>query len=141
MSEKNENEEYELEKIRMKKLQALMEAQKRNQSSQEKVSTIWEKVDYILKSVLMPDASTYLNQLKMNEPQVYNWIRNELISPDVIENIDYLLAIISQRGGVPRRIPKDVIILLERKAKGIKSKIQVKQGDGDIMDLRSYLSK
>ena len=77
----------------------------------------------------------------MNEPQVYNWIINELISPDVIENIDYLLAIISQRGGVPRRIPKDVIILLERKAKGIKSKIQVKQGDGDIMDLRSYLSK
>jgi len=141
MSEKNENEEYELEKIRMKKLQALMEAQKRNQSSQEKVSTIGEKVDYILKSVLMPDAYTYLNQLKMNEPQVYNWIRNELISPDVIENIDYLLAIISQRGGVPRRIPKDVIILLERKAKGIKSKIQVKQGDGDIMDLRSYLSK
>ena len=141
MSEKNENEEYELEKIRMKKLQALMEAQKRNQSSQEKVSTIWEKVDYILKAVLMPDAYTYLYQLKMNESQVYNWIINELISPDVIENIDYLLAIISQRGGVPRRIPKDVIILLERKAKGIKSKIQVKQGDGDIMDLRSYLSK
>ena len=141
MSEKNENEEYELEKIRMKKLQALMEAQKRNQSSQEKVSTIWEKVDYILKAVLMPDGYNYLNQLKMNEPQVYNWIINELISPDVIENIDYLLAIISQRGGVPRRIPKDVIILLERKAKGIKSKIQVKQGDGDIMDLRSFLSK
>lgn len=141
MSEKNENEEYELEKIRMKKLQALMEAQKRNQTSQEKVTTIWEKVDYILKAVLMPDGYTYLNQLKMNEPQVYNWIINELISPDVIENIDYLLAIISQRGGVPRRIPKDVIILLERKAKGIKSKIQVKQGDGDIMDLRSYLSK
>jgi DNA-binding TFAR19-related protein (PDSD5 family) len=141
MSEKNENEEYELEKIRMKKLQALMEAQKRNQTSQEKVTNIWEKVDYILKAVLMPDGYNYLNQLKMNEPQVYNWIINELISPDVIENIDYLLAIISQRGGVPRRIPKDVIILLERKAKGIKSKIQVKQGDGDIMDLRSYLSK
>lgn len=141
MSEENKNEEYELEKIRMKKLQALMEAQKRNQTSQEKVTTIWEKVDYILKAVLMPDGYTYLNQLKMNEPQVYNWIINELISPDVIENIDYLLAIISQRGGVPRRIPKDVIILLERKAKGIKSKIQVKQGDGDIMDLRSYLSK
>ena len=141
MSEKNENEEYELEKIRMKKLQALMEALKRNQTSQEKVTNIWEKVDYILKAVLMPDGYTYLNQLKMNEPQVYNWIINELISPDVIENIDYLLAIISQRGGVPRRIPKDVIILLERKAKGIKSKIQVKQGDGDIMDLRSYLSK
>ena len=141
MSEENKNEEYELEKIRMKKMQALMEAQKRNQSSKEKVATVWEKVDYVLKAVMMPDAYTYLNQLKMNESQVYNWIINELISPDVIESIDYLLAIISQRGGVARRIPKDAIILLERKAKGIKSKIQVKQGDGDMMDLRSYLSK
>ncbi|TFG27947.1 MAG: hypothetical protein EU532_06330 [Promethearchaeota archaeon] len=141
MSEENKNEEYELEKIRMKKMQALMEAQKRNQSSKEKVATVWEKLDYVLKAVMMPDAYAYLNQLKMNEPQVYNWIINELISPDVIENIDYLLAIISQRGGVARRIPKDAIILLERKAKGIKSKIQVKQGDGDMMDLRSYLSK
>ena len=141
MTEENKNEEYELEKIRMKKMQALMEAQKRNQSSKEKVATVWEKVDYVLKAVMMPDAYAYLNQLKLNEPQVYNWIINELISPDVIESIDYLLAIIRQRGGVARRIPKDAIILLERKAKGIKSKIQVKQGDGDMMDLRSYLSK
>lgn len=141
MSEENKKEEYELEKIRMKKMQALMEAQKRNQSSKEKVTTVWEKVDYVLKAVMMPDAYAYLNQLKLNESHVYNWIINELISPDVIENIDYLLAIINQRGGVARRIPRDAIILLERKAKGIKSKIQVKQGDGDMMDLRSYLSK
>lgn len=141
MSEKKDNEEYELEKIRKKKLQALMEAQKRNQASQEKITDIWEKVDYILKVVMMPDAYSYLTHLKKNEPQVYNWIINELITPDVIHNIDYLLAIISKRGNVPRRIEKDVIILLERKAKGIKSKIQVKKGDGDMMDLKSFLSK
>ena len=137
----SEKEEHELDKIRMKKLKALMDAQKRNQASQEKVTSIWEKVDYILRAVMMPDAYTYLNYLKTNEPQIYQQIINELITPDVIQNIEYLLAAITQSGGVPRRIPKDVIVFLERKAKGIKSKIQVKQGDGDMMDLGSYLSK
>ncbi|MFX1338881.1 MAG: hypothetical protein ACFFDK_09750 [Promethearchaeota archaeon] len=141
MSEKEEKEEHELEKIRMKKIKALMEAQKRNQASQEKVTSIWEKVDYILRAVLMPDAYTYLNYLKTNESQIYQQVINELITPDVIQNLEYLLTIIAQSGNVPRRIPKDVIIFLERKAKGIKSKIQVKQGDGDMMDLGSYLRK
>ena len=141
MSEKEEKDKRELEKIRMKKLKALMEAQKRNQATQEKVVSVWEKVDYILRAVMMPDAYTYLNYLKTNEPQIYQQIINELISPDVIQSIDYLMTIIAQSGGVPRRIPKDVIIMLERQAKGIKSKIQVKQGDGKMMDLGSYLSK
>lgn len=141
MSEKEGNEEHELEKIRMKKLKALMDAQKRNQASKEKVTSVWEKVDYILRAVMMPDAYKYLSHLKANEPQIYQQIINELITPDVIQNLEYLLAIIAQSGGVPRRIPKDVIIFLERKAKGIKSKIQVKQGDGDMMDLGSYLRK
>ncbi len=76
----------------------------------------------------------------MNEPNVYQAIYNELISADVIQNIDYLIAIIRQQGGVPRKISLDVVILLERKAKGIRSKIQVKHGD-DLMDLGSFLTK
>jgi len=42
---------------------------------------------------------------------------------------------------VPRQIPLDAIIYLERKVKGIKSTIKVKQGDGEVMDLGSYLTK
>ncbi|MFX0072132.1 MAG: hypothetical protein ACFFAO_13675 [Candidatus Hermodarchaeota archaeon] len=141
MSEKENNEQHELEKIRMKKMRALMEAQKRTQVAQEKVVSVWEKIDYILKAVLMSDAYTYLDHLKKNEESIYQRILNELISPDVLENIDYLLSIIAQRGRVQRRIPKDVIIYLERQAKGIKSKIKVKQGDGDMMDLGAYLKK
>ncbi|MFX1257861.1 MAG: hypothetical protein ACFFAN_08385 [Promethearchaeota archaeon] len=141
MNENNkDNEEHELEKIRLKKMKALMEAQKRKHASQEKVMSLWDKIDYILKVVLMPDAYSYLNNLKTNEPQFYQKIINELVSPDVIQNVDYLLAIIAQRGGVPRRIPLDVIIYLERQAKGIKSKIQVKRDD-ETMDLGSYLTK
>ncbi len=142
MSQNNkDNEQYELDKIRMKKMKALMEAQKRKEASQKQILSLWEKVDYILKVVLMPDAYTRLSNLKTNEPSVYQRVINELISADVIQNIDYLIAIISQQEGVPRRIPVDVIIFLERKVKGIKGKIQIKQGNGKMMDLSSYLSK
>ncbi len=142
MSQDNkDDEQHELDKIRMKKMKAMMEAKKRIDASQKQVMGLWEKVDYVLKVVLMPDAYSHLNNIKINESQVYQRIINELVSADVLQNIDYLLAIINQRGGVPRKIPRDVIILLERKMKGIKGKIQVKQGDGDIMDLSSYLSK
>lgn len=136
----NNNEQHELDKIRMRKMKALMEAQKRMQTSQDKVASLWEKVDYVLKIVLMPDAYSRLNEIKANEPQVYQKIFSELVSQDVIESIDYLVNIISQQGGVPSRIPLDVIIYLERQAKGIKSKIQVKRDD-KTMDLGSFLTK
>ena len=141
MSENGYNlEQHELEKIRMKKMKAIMEAKKRKEAAQERIVSVSEKIDFVLKVVLDPDAYGHLNNIRNNEPYVYQAIYNELISPDVVQNIDYLLAIIQQRGGVPRKIPLDAIIYLERKAKGIKSKIQVKRGD-DMMDLSSFLSK
>jgi DNA-binding TFAR19-related protein (PDSD5 family) len=132
--------QHELEKIRMKKMQAIIDAKKRKEAVQERIISVSDKVDYILKMVLAPDAYVHLNNLKNNEQYVYQAIYNELISPDVIQNIDYLLAIINSRGGVPRQIPLDAIIFLERKVKGIRSKIQVKRGD-DMMDLSSFLTK
>ena len=132
-------EQHELDLIRMKKMKALMEAQKRNQMAQERTVSIIEKLEYILKAVLSPDAFNYFNELKNKEPAVYQQIFNELISQDVIQNVDYLIAVVSQRP-LPRRIPLDVIIMLERKVKGIKGKIQVKRGD-ETLDLGSYITK
>ncbi|KKK41575.1 hypothetical protein LCGC14_0695500 [marine sediment metagenome] len=129
-------EQHELEKIRMKKMKAMMEAKKR----QERVVSISEKIEYVLKIVLASDAYSYLNKIRNKEPNVYQAIHNELISPEVIQNIDYLLTIIQQRGGIQKKIPLDAIIMLERKVKGIRSKIKVQRGD-DIMDLGSFLSK
>jgi len=137
----NDDEQHELEKLRMKKMKALMDAQKRQQATQERVVSINDKVLYVLKVVLAPDAFPYLEKIRSNEPMVYQAIFNELVSPDVIANIDYLIAIINRQGGVPRKIPLDAIIYLERKVKGIKGKIQVKKGDGDMMDLGSFLTK
>lgn len=133
-------DQHEIEKIRMRKMKAIVEAKKRQEAVKEHVVSISEKIDFILKVVLAPDAYSYFNSIKTKEPNVYRAIYNELISPDVMQNIDYLLAIIQQRGGVGKKIPVDAIIFLERKIKGIKSKIQVKRGD-DLMDLGSFLTK
>ncbi len=141
MSEnKNDYDQHELEKIRMRKIKAMMEAKKRKEAAQERVVSISEKIDFVLRVVLAPEAYNYLNNLKNNEPNVYKIIHNELISPDVVQSIDYLLYIIKNRGGIPRKIPLDAIIYLERKVKGIKSKIKVKRGD-KMMDLSSFLTK
>ncbi|MBY9011945.1 MAG: hypothetical protein KGD70_06195 [Candidatus Lokiarchaeota archaeon] len=142
MNEHNdESEQHELEKLRLKKMKTLMDAQKRQQETQERVFSINDKVVYVLKAVLAPEAFSYLEKIKSNEPMVYQAIFNELVSRDVIDNIDYLIAIISRQGGVPRKIPLDAIIYLERKVKGIKGKIQVKKGNGEMMDLGSFLTK
>jgi DNA-binding TFAR19-related protein (PDSD5 family) len=142
MNEHNDDsEQHELEKLRLKKMKALMDAQKRQQATQERVISINDKIVYVLRVVLSPDAFSYLEKIKSNEPMVYRAIYNELVSPDVVSNIDYLIAIINRQGGVPRKIPLDAIVYLERKIKGIKGKIQVKKGDGEMMDLGSFLTK
>ena len=141
MSENNNNiDQHELEKIRMRKMRAMIEAKKRNDAVQERVVSISEKIDFVLRVVLAPDAYNHLNKLKDSEPHVYQSVHGELISPDVVQSIDYLISIIRSRGGIPRKIHLDAIVYLERKAKGIRSKIQVKRGD-DMMDLSSYLTK
>jgi DNA-binding TFAR19-related protein (PDSD5 family) len=142
MNEKNEDhEQYELDKIRLKKMRDMLDAQKSQQANQERAGSFYEKVDFILRAVLHPSAYSHLEKLKKEEPAVYQRIFNELISPDVFQSLDYLISVIKQQGGVPRQIPLDAIIYLERKVKGIKMSIKVKQGDGEVMDLGSYLTK
>lgn len=137
---KEKDDQHELNKIRMKKLQAMMDAQKQKEETQKQSSSLQDKIDFVLRVVLAPDAYEYLKELEDSDPNVYQRIYNELISHDVVQNIDYLVYMIQRRGGVPRKIPKDVIVYLERQIKGIKSRIKVKRGD-DIMDLGSYLTK
>jgi len=141
MSENNiDTDQHELEKIRMRKMKAMIEAQKRSETVRERGVSISDKIEFVLKVVLAPDAYNYLNKIKESELKVYQTIYGELISPDVVRSIDYLISLIQRRGGISRKIPLDAIIYLERKAKGIRSKIQVKRGD-EMMDLGSYLTK
>lgn len=140
MKDVENKEEYELNKIRMNKMRLLMEAKKKQEQAQQQSVSIYDKIDYVLKLVLMPEAYEHLSMIKKKEPNVYQFIFDKLVGQDVVNSIDYLIALIKEQGRVARKIPLDVIILLERQAKGIKSKIQVKRGD-DMIDLGSYLKK
>ncbi|MFX1413839.1 MAG: hypothetical protein ACFFA2_08360, partial [Promethearchaeota archaeon] len=72
MNENNNNdEEHEIEKIKLRKMQAFMEAKKREEAIKNRVVTITEKIDFILRSVLAPDAYSYLSNLKEKEPMIY----------------------------------------------------------------------
>ena len=139
--DENSKDEHEIEKIRLRKMKALMQAQKQQQETKEMIMSLSEKVNFVLRAVLNPDAYSYLENIRQKEPNVYTAIYNELVSPEVVREIDYLIAIISKQGGVPRRIPLDVIIYLERKVKGIKSSVKVKRGNGEMIDLGSFLTK
>jgi len=69
MDESNKDQDqHELEKLRMKKMKALMDAQKRQQASQEKNISINDKIVYVLRVVLAPDAFSYLEKIRVNEP-------------------------------------------------------------------------
>ena len=85
MNEQNDDsEKHELEKLRLKKMKALMDAQKRQQATQERVVSITDKVLYVLRVVLAQDAFTYLEKIKTNDPMVYQAIYNELC---ILKNI------------------------------------------------------
>jgi DNA-binding TFAR19-related protein (PDSD5 family) len=140
MSDQQESEDSELERIRKKKMQELLNKKKQQEQTQQHRTSLEDKVDFVLKTVLAPDAYQHLNRLKQNEPRVYQYIRKELVGDDVVQNIDLLIMLIRRQGGVPRKIPRDVIVYLERQAKGVKSKIKVKRGD-EMMDLGSYIKK
>jgi len=140
MTDTGNADDHELDKIRMKKMRELMDAKQRQENMKKYEVSVGDKLEFVLRSVLSPDAYQYLNRLKENEPHIYQYIMNELVGQEVMQKLDLLIMLIQQRGGVARQIPRDIIIYLERKAKGIKSKIKVKRGD-EIMDLGSYLKK
>ncbi|TFF97735.1 MAG: hypothetical protein EU547_03485 [Promethearchaeota archaeon] len=140
MSDQQEREDSELDRIRKRKMQELLQKKKQQEQTQQHRTSLEDKVDFVLRTVLEPDAYQHLTRLQQSEPRVYQYIRKELVGDDVVQNIDLLIMLIRRQGGVPRQIPRDVIVYLERQAKGIKSKIQVKRGD-EMMDLGSYIKK
>ena len=138
MSEKDK-EEHELEKIRLQKLQKIMEKQKMQETVAKEQQVLYDKVELVLKQAMMSDAYNYLNRIKSLEPNVYWSIYNQLVSQKVINNIDLLLMLIRNGEVVLRKIPLEAIQYLERKAKGIKSTIKVKRANEEAVDLASYL--
>lgn len=142
MGTENLDDDIELRRIRMAKMQEMLKAkQEALQKSQQKVPTLADKIDVIMKAILQPKALEYLNQIKARSVQTYNYIRTALFPPDITDEIDMLMMYMRQgmiRSGV---ISLTEIQFLERKALGIESSITVKRQGEDAVSLAKFLKE
>jgi DNA-binding TFAR19-related protein (PDSD5 family) len=142
MSDDCSDDDMELRRIRMAKMQQLMQMkQQALAKSQQKIPTLADKIDQLMKVLLQPAALEYLNQIKARNIQVYNSIRSALFPPDITSEIDMLMSYLQQgmiRAGI---IPITEIQLLERKFLGIESTITVKKQGEEAVTLSKFLKE
>ncbi len=138
----SEDEDMELKRIRMQKMQALIkQKQLEEQKKNQKTITLADKIDMLLKVILTPHAQVYLNEIKSRNMQVYNKIRSQLFPPQISSQIDLLIAYL-QKGMIRQNIiDKLEIQYLERQILGIKSQITVKKRGEDATSLSSFLKE
>ncbi len=142
MGEKPSSDDFELERIRMEKMQQILKAkQMSEQQSKQKNVTAADKINMLLKVLMQPAAQQYLNGIKQRNISLYNQIRSELFPPEVMAELDLLIQYYRQgmiRQGV---ISETDIQLLERKLLGVGSQIRVKKQGEKEVSLGSFLKE
>ena len=104
----------ELERIRRRKMQALIDAQRDREETKEVVDEREKERVKLVTALFMPDAIDYLNQLKNTKPQL-------------VRRIEDLAIALYLRRQLVDRIPKMGVILVQRKLEGVEPKITVKR--------------
>jgi len=106
-----------------------------------KPPSMTDKIESLLKELAHPSAYQYLQQIRKNNPNAYNYIRDQLFPSQILSEIDLLMTYLSRgliRKGV---ISLTEIQYLERKALGIESTITVKRQGQDATSLSNYLKE
>ena len=139
--ESSSDMDHELEVLRLKRLQQIMALKKQKETEQKTIGSISQKIEIIMRVILTADAYTYLKTIKQRDEQVYNRIMNELLPPDVLNEIDTLL--MYYRQGMLRSGVIDLIEIqyLERQILGIDSQITIKKRNQESTSLGSFLRK
>ncbi len=138
----NKDEDFELKRLRMKKLQKIMEQKKRQeQQNKQKNLSMADKEDMLLNVILDPQAQAYLEAIKQRNLELYNKIRTQLFPPQITSKIDVLIHYL--RRGMIRQgiIDRLTIQHLERKLLGIKSQIKIKKRGEEMTSLDSFLKE
>ncbi|WP_457559693.1 hypothetical protein [Candidatus Harpocratesius sp.] len=133
-------EDIELKRLRMQKMQAILKQKKlAEQRAKQKIPTLAEKIDQLINVLLAPDALQYLQYIKKQDIEIYNKIRQSLFPPKILQEIDLLMTYLYQ--GMIRRhvVSKTEIMFLERKARGIESQIRIKKQGEEATTLSNYL--
>jgi DNA-binding TFAR19-related protein (PDSD5 family) len=140
-AEASSDVDHELEVLRLKRLQQVMSLKKQKVYEQKTTGSISQKIEVVLKVILTVDAYSYLRSIQQRDEEVYNRIMNELLPPEVMNEIDTL--IMYYRQGMLRSGVIDLVEIqyLERQILGIDSQITIKKRHQDSTSLGSFLRK
>lgn len=129
----------ELRRLRLKRMQQIMAMQKKEKPSNNHVETTQQKLERVLKIIMMPDAYAYFKEIERRDSKLYSTILGMIIPPDIMAQIDVLLMYMAQgmlRTGVITLID---IQQIERRILGIGPKITVKKRNEEATSLGSFL--
>jgi len=132
--------DMELKRIRLQKMQELMrQKQEAEARAKQKIPTIQDKIDMLLRVLMQPAALQYLNEIRTRNLSLYNQIRASFFPAEIMAEIDILIQYLRQgliRTGI---ISLDEVQLLERQILGISSSITVKKQGEKATSLSSFL--
>jgi hypothetical protein len=131
--------DHELEKIRLKRMQKVIDLKKRNELKKQIVTNNSEKINAVLKVLLASDAYYYLSEIKKRDENLFIRMRNSILPPSVMQQIDLLFSYLNQGMLRPGIISITDIQYIERQILGISSKITIKKRNQESKDLNSFL--
>lgn len=121
----------ELEAIKRRKMMELMHkylAQKQQEDKQEDAQKeLTEKKEMVLKYVMLPDALSYLENLRKNKPKI-------------VEQIEDAVIVLVAYRRLQRKIDKIDVMRIERKLEGVEPRIMFKRrGEDHAIDIEEKL--
>lgn len=121
----------ELEAIKRRKMMELMQkylAQKQQEETQEDAQEeLAEKKEMVLRYVMLPDALSYLENLRKTKPKI-------------VEQIEDAIIVLVAYRRLQRKINKIDIMRIERKLEGVEPRIMFKKrGEDHAIDIEEKL--
>ncbi len=118
----------DLKRIRERKIQALIKEQQRREAVKDAIAQREKEREQLIVALFLPDAVTYLKKLRETKPQIANRIE------------DLAIALYSRRHLI-NRIPKEGVLLVQRKLEGVEPKITVKRRGEDEVSFYEAVKK
>lgn len=135
----NEEVDHELQRLRLKRMQKIMAMKKAREQQSSQQMDLEDKINKIFSVIMTPQAFAYFESLKESNNSLYQRMRNMLLPPHIMNQIDMLFYYLS-RGQLRRGIiGLDDIKILERKILGIGPQIKIKKRNQETKSLSSFL--
>ncbi len=125
----------QLQQIRLRKLEKMVKAQVEEKEKKQiddrsrQIYTVWRKVDWVMRTLIEPEAYQFLEMIRKTEPAVYKEMFKLLVDKPTIGAIDSIIERIRKFGVKDgKKMTKQTIMKYYRNVKGINPKIMVDRG-------------